>query len=255
MLLYVYKDHYTAAKCKRFFSIERYSSIKITTYTQLQPRFLLQIPIMKSTLCMIVAAILMACFTIATPIAEPAPDAVADAFQFYGASQTAQPIKRDNGKRELRVRRDDVIPEALLTRSNLVRRTQSPVSGGDANKCSPVHAVGGISYTCGTGNDGPCCSINVSLRVSRWLFKVTSSLTEFQGWCGANSYYCGGGCQGSYGSCVLPIIGLTYDADAGDSIWDVSTDNVFDAQVGDGIIYYGSGMTPSKCYLYQYRLI
>lgn len=65
-----------------------------------------------------------------------------------------------------------------------------------------------------------------------------------QGWCGANSYYCGGGCQGSYGSCVLPIIGLTYDADAGDSIWDVTTDNVFDAQVGDGIIYYGAGRTP-----------
>lgn len=119
---------------------------------------------------MIVAAILMACFTIATPIANPAPDAVADPFQFYGASQTAQPIKRDNGKRELRVRRDDVIPEALLTRSNLVRRTQSPISGDNANKCSPVNAIGGVSYTCGTGNDGPCCSINVSLfgGVSRW---------------------------------------------------------------------------------------
>lgn len=194
---------------------------------------------------MIVAAILMACFAIATPIAEPAPDAVADAFQFYGASQTATPIKRDNGKRELRVRRDDIIPEVLLTRSSLVRRTQSPISGDHANKCSPAQAVGGISFTCGTGNDGPCCSINVSLQ---WLFEVTSGLTEFQGWCGSNSYYCGGGCQGTYGSCVLPIIGLTYDADAGDSIWDVTTDNVFDAQVGDGIIYYGSGRSPSKCY-------
>lgn len=111
----------------------------------------------------IVAAILMASFAATTPIAEPAPNAVADAFQFYGASQTALPVKRDNGKRELRVRRDDIIPEALLTRSELVRRTQSPVSGDDANKCSPIHAVNSVSFTCGAGNDGPCCSINVSL--------------------------------------------------------------------------------------------
>ncbi|KAL0639890.1 hypothetical protein Q9L58_000981 [Maublancomyces gigas] len=171
----------------------------------------------------IIAAILMASFAATTPIAAPAPDAVANAFQFYGASQTALPVKRDNGKRELRVRRDDIIPEVLLTRSELVRRTQSPVSGADANKCSPAQAVNSVSYTCGAGNSGPCCSIN--------------------GWCGSNSYYCGGGCQSGYGSCVLPIIGLTYDADAGDSIWDVSTDNVFDAQVGDGIIYYGSDPT------------
>lgn len=118
---------------------------------------------MKSIVRIITAAVLMACFAAATPIAEPAPNAVADAFQFYGASQTAAPIKRDNGKRELRVRRDDIIPEVLLTRSELVRRTQSPVSGGDANKCSPIHAVNSVSFTCGAGNDGPCCSMNVSL--------------------------------------------------------------------------------------------
>ncbi|CAZ81785.1 unnamed protein product [Tuber melanosporum] len=91
----------------------------------------------------------------------------------------------------------------------LVKRTQSPTSGEHANN------------TCGAGNDGPCCSIN--------------------GWCGSNSYYCGGGCQDDFGSCAIPYLQLTYDADAGDSIWDVISDNVFDAAVGDGLLYYGAG--------------
>lgn len=120
---------------------------------------------MMSAVRVIVAAIFMVYFAVATPIAiaEPVPDAVADPFQFYGASQTAAPIKRDIGKRELRVRGDDIIPEILLTRNELVRRTQSPISGGDANKCSPAQAVNSVSFSCGAGNDGPCCSINVSL--------------------------------------------------------------------------------------------
>lgn len=35
---------------------------------------------------------------------------------------------------------------------------------------------------------------------------------------------------------------LAYDADVGDVIWDPITDNVFEAQIGDGIIYYGASM-------------
>lgn len=161
VILNVYKEHCTATKCKRFFPHRDLFLYQITT---LIPR--LHIPntlIMMSIVHIIIAAILMASFAATTPIAAPAPDAVADAFQFYGASQTAIPVKRDNGKRELRVRRDDIIPEVLLTRSELVRRTQSPVSGGNANKCSPAQAVNSVSYTCGAGNSGPCCSINVSL--------------------------------------------------------------------------------------------
>lgn len=166
-LLCVYKDRCTAPIVKVFFLHRELFLYQITTLTPgLPPRFLLPIPIMRSVVCTIVAAILMAFFTIATPIAEPAPNAVADPFQFYGASQTALPIKRDIEKRELRVRRDDIIPEVLLTRSKLVRRTQSPTSGDNANKCSPANAVGETSYTCGSGNDGPCCSINVSLGVA-----------------------------------------------------------------------------------------
>lgn len=116
---------------------------------------------MKSIL--IATAILMASFVVATPVAAPAPDAVAEPFQFYGASQTAVPLKRrELEKRELKVRHDDIIPSELLkARSGLFKRTQSPTTGEHANKCSPTQAVGGIHYTCGTGNAGPCCSINV----------------------------------------------------------------------------------------------
>jgi hypothetical protein len=47
-----------------------------------------------------------------------------------------------------------------------------------------------------------------------------------------------------YGTCKTPYLQLTYDADAGDSIWDIVSDNVFDAQVGDGVLYYGSSEKP-----------
>lgn len=105
----------------------------------------------------IAVAIFMASCVTATPIAEPAPNAVAEPFQFYGASQTAAPAKRD-----LKIKRGDIIPTEFLTKRELVRRTQSPISGPNVNKCAPNNAVGGVAYTCGPGNDGPCCSINVS---------------------------------------------------------------------------------------------
>ncbi|KAG0130009.1 hypothetical protein HOY82DRAFT_592253 [Tuber indicum] len=145
--------------------------------------------------------LLVAANPVPNPTADPDPDPVA--IQFYGASLTGIPIKR----------RDE---EPAV----LVKRTQSPTSGEHANKCGPNNQVGGVSCTCGAGNDGPCCSIN--------------------GWCGSNSYYCGGGCQDDFGSCALPYLQLTYDADAGDSIWDIISDNVFDAAVGDGLLYYGA---------------
>lgn len=120
--------------------------------------------------CVLIAvAIFMASFVVASPIAVPEPDAVAEPFQFYGASQTATPA------RKLKLRRSDIIPEELLTRSELVRRTQSPTSGPNVNKCSPANAVGGVSYTCGVGNDGPCCSINVSFFVSTNLIHISGS--------------------------------------------------------------------------------
>ncbi|KAG0641297.1 hypothetical protein HOY80DRAFT_1008582 [Tuber brumale] len=149
-------------------------------------------------------ALLVAANPVPNPTADPDPDPVA--IQFYGASLTGIPLKR----------RDEEEPAVL------VKRTQSPTSGEHANKCGPNNQVGGISCTCGAGNAGLCCSIN--------------------GWCGANSYYCGGGCQDDFGSCAIPYLQLTYDADAGDSIWDIISDNVFDAAVGDGLLYYGVGM-------------
>ncbi|KAI5780208.1 hypothetical protein DFH27DRAFT_657127 [Peziza echinospora] len=33
----------------------------------------------------------------------------------------------------------------------------------------------------------------------------------------------------------------SFDADLGDVIWDSITDNVFEAAVGDGFLYYGTG--------------
>lgn len=87
-------------------------------------------------------ASLVAANPVPNPTADPDPDPVA--IQFYGASLTGVPLKR----------RDE---EPAV----LVKRTQSPTSGADANKCGTNNQVGGVSFTCGTGNDGPCCSINV----------------------------------------------------------------------------------------------
>lgn len=89
-------------------------------------------------------ASLIAANPVPNPTADPNPDPVA--IQFYGASLTGIPAKR----------RDE---EPAV----LVKRTQSPTSGEHANKCGTNNQVGGISYTCGTGNAGPCCSINVPL--------------------------------------------------------------------------------------------
>src|SRR5437879_1138455 len=87
-------------------------------------------------------ALLVAANPIPNPTADPDPDPVA--VQFYGASLTGVPLKR----------RDE---EPAV----LVKRTQSPTSGPHANKCGPNNQVSGVSYTCGAGNDGLCCSINV----------------------------------------------------------------------------------------------
>jgi len=89
-------------------------------------------------------ALLVAANPVPNPTADPDPDPVA--IQFYGASLTGIPLKR-RGEEEPAV---------------LVKRTQSPTSGEHANKCGPNNQVGGVSYTCGAGNAGPCCSINVS---------------------------------------------------------------------------------------------
>ncbi|RPA91170.1 hypothetical protein L873DRAFT_1795034 [Choiromyces venosus 120613-1] len=156
-------------------------------------------------------ALLVAANPVPNPTADPNPDPVA--VQFYGASLTGIPLKRRD---EAPVQARDEEPKRL------VKRTQSPISGPDANKCG-TNTVNGVSFTCMTGNAGLCCS--------------------GVGWCGSSSWYCGGACQVGYGSCVTPYLQLTYDADAGDSIWDVVSDNVFDAAVGDGLLYYGA--TPS----------
>jgi len=92
-------------------------------------------------------ASLVAGIPVPDPTADPGPDPVA--IQFYGASLTGVPVKR----------RDE---EPAV----LVKRTQSPTSGADANKCGTNNQVGGVSFTCGAGNDGPCCSINVPLLLT-----------------------------------------------------------------------------------------
>ncbi|KAL7276228.1 hypothetical protein RUND412_000786 [Rhizina undulata] len=183
-------------------------------------------------------AILLTFFALA--FASPAPkaeaEAVAEPWYFYGAIQsttttavverrTAAPEPVVISKRELMVRRDDIIPTELLAkRGDIQKRDQSPTSGTYANQCGPSNpGPNGEVWSCSTGNDGLCCSIH--------------------GWCGSNSYYCGGGCQNTYGSCILPYLQLTYDADAGDAIYDVTTDTYFDTEVGDGIMYYGATPT------------
>lgn len=97
---------------------------------------------------------LVAASPVPNPTADPDPDPVA--MQFYGASLTGVPAK----KRDVAIERDEAsVPEA---KPKLMKRSQSPVSGADANKCGPTNKVGGVACFCGAGNDGLCCSINVS---------------------------------------------------------------------------------------------
>ncbi|KAL7275403.1 hypothetical protein RUND412_001654 [Rhizina undulata] len=178
-------------------------------------------------------------FALASPAPKAEAEAVAEPWYFYGAIQsstTTAPLDRRTAapepvaisKRELVVRSDEIIPTELLTkRGNIQKRNLSPTSGTYANQCGPNNpGPSGIVYTCSPANFGPCCSIN--------------------GWCGGDSYYCGGGCQDVYGSCILPYLQLTYDADAGDAIWDVNSDTVFDSEVGDGIMYFGASKSPIR---------
>jgi len=184
------------------------------------------------SLCLSLAA-LVAANPVPDPVAAPEANAVADPFQFFAATYSVTPTGDGASKRSelltVKVKRNDVIPEALLVRDpNLDKRTQSPVSGPDVNMCGLPNEVDGVAYTCGSGNAGPCCSIH--------------------GWCGSDAYYCGGGCDPNYGSCTTPLLQLQYDADDGDSIWNVGSDTYFDADVGDGVVYYGawpSGGFPS----------
>jgi hypothetical protein len=99
--------------------------------------------------------VLVAAKPVPNPTAEPDPDPVA--FQFYGASLTGVPQRRD-----VVAERDDAnVPDPPLAKPKLMKRSQSPTSGADANKCGPTNQVGGVSCFCGTGNSGLCCSINV----------------------------------------------------------------------------------------------
>lgn len=105
-------------------------------------------------------------------VAEPVPDAVAEPWRFFDSSASSTPGayppgsgKRsieevgDLGKRTLIVKREDVIPEALLKRDvGIEKRTESP-----NNECGPENS----DYTCGVSNDGPCCSQHVCLIIRR----------------------------------------------------------------------------------------
>ncbi|KAF8463089.1 hypothetical protein BDZ91DRAFT_698612 [Kalaharituber pfeilii] len=98
----------------------------------------------------------------------------------------------------------------LLTRGAMVEKRTSTPDG----TCGPAHG-----YTCTTWGYGMCCGMN--------------------NLCDQSYTSCGGGCQSAYGYCTEPTLQLAYDADFGDIIWDPVTDNVFDADLGDGMIFYG----------------
>ncbi|KAI5799880.1 hypothetical protein EDC01DRAFT_523401 [Geopyxis carbonaria] len=177
-------------------------------------------------------------------VADPVPDAVAEPWRFFDSSASATPgafapgtgkVKReakDLGKRTLIVKRDDIIPEALLSRRDIVDKRAISTN----NECGPNRG-GNSCGPKGPTSAGPCCSQH--------------------GYCGENAWYCGGGCRSDFGSCAKPYLQLQYDADPGDMIWDVVTDNVFDAEVGDGIAYYGSSKLddPSTSLLILFGLL
>jgi len=113
--------------------------------------------------------------------------------------------KRSDGKLEIPGSRP------LMVRSPLVeKRTVTP------------------DGTCGAPNGYSCAAQS-----------VYGSCCGLDNWCETDQEHCGGGCQSSFGFCYDPIFQLAYDVDAGDVIWDPVSDNVFDAEMGDGMIFYG----------------
>lgn len=63
--------------------------------------------------------------------------------------------------------------------------------------------------------------------------------------CGDGQSYCAGACQKEFGWCTEPRFQIAFDVDNGDVMWDPVTDNVFDANMGDGMIYFGYRKRPS----------
>ncbi|RPB23161.1 hypothetical protein L211DRAFT_787448 [Terfezia boudieri ATCC MYA-4762] len=110
----------------------------------------------------------------------------------------------------------------LLTRSEehmLFQRTypDTPTTGPNAGKCGAT-----AGYAC-TAQMGPCCGGHGTAN----------------NMCGDGQSYCAGGCQRAFGYCTEPRFQIAFDVDNGDIMWDPVTDNVFDANMGDGMIYFG----------------
>lgn len=111
------------------------------------------------------------------PVAKPNPNAVAEPWEFYKASFTVTPTggpskkKRGLGSKAVVMARaahpDDPVPIDLLRprdASLQKRTTPSPTGGDDANKCGTNNLIaGGLAATCGSGNEGPCCSFYVGV--------------------------------------------------------------------------------------------
>jgi len=139
------------------------------------------------------------------------------------AAAAAVPVAEAEAKEiEATKKRELTNIRPLLTRTEehmLFQRTypDTPTSGPDAGKCGAT-----AGYTC-TAQMGPCCG----------------GYGTANNKCGDGQSYCAGACQPAFGWCTEPGFQIAFDVDNGDVMWDPVTDNVFDANMGDGMIYFG----------------
>ncbi|KAF8438258.1 hypothetical protein BGX38DRAFT_915741 [Terfezia claveryi] len=167
---------------------------------------------------------------VATAAAVPAAEAKAEGDPFFHALNVGYASIPYINKREAEPEIEATKPKKreltnirpLLTRSKehmLLQRTypDTPTTGPNAGKCGAT-----AGYQC-TAQMGICCGGHGAAN----------------NMCGFDQAYCAGACQKVFGFCTEPGFQIAFDVDDGDVIWDPITDNVFDANLGDGLIYFG----------------
>lgn len=172
---------------------------------------------------------LLTILTNASPVPDPEAEALADPepmkYQPYPAAFTAVFV---NG-----TRRRDVTPVDMKL---LGSREYNIVAVAPLLGRSPEYNLEKRTDT----TDGWCGEIAGTSCVAPWGM-CCGGIDFYAGRCGSDQNYCAGGCQREWGACYFPKLLHAWDADAGDLIWNPETNNVFEAEVGDGMLYYGNG--------------